>query len=147
MRAWSGRVTILAFAALALAGCAGSQTKGSEMDQRFAPCPESPNCVSSYATDELHAIDPLPLPPDEPMETLRGVVASFPRTATVVEDGDYLHATFTSLVFRFVDDVEFRIDRDAGVIHVRSASRVGYGDMGVNRRRVESIRERLRARN
>ncbi|MFW5814571.1 MAG: DUF1499 domain-containing protein [Spirochaetota bacterium] len=116
------------------------------MEQRFAPCPESPNCVSSFATDELHAIDPLPLPADDPMGTLRETVASFPRTKIVVEDGDYLHATFASLVFRFVDDVEFRIDREADVIHVRSASRVGYGDMGVNRRRVESIRERLEER-
>ena len=116
------------------------------MEQRFAPCPESPNCVLSFATDELHAIDPLPLPADDPMGALRDVVASFPRTKIVVEDGDYLHVTFTSLVFRFVDDVEFRIDREADVIHVRSASRVGYGDMGVNRRRVESIRERLKER-
>lgn len=146
MRSWSGSLAILAVAALSLAGCAGAQTKGTDMDQRFAPCPESPNCVSSFATDGLHAIDPLPLPADDPMGALRDVVASLPRTKIVVEDGDYLHATFASLVFRFVDDVEFRIDREAGVIHVRSASRVGYGDMGVNRRRVESIRERLKER-
>lgn len=144
MRAWSARLTPLACVALALVGCAGSQTKGHEMDQRFAPCPEAPNCVSSFATDDLHAIDPLPLPAGDAMQALRSVVDSFPRTRIVVEDGDYLHATFTSLVFRFVDDVEFRIDREAGVIHVRSASRLGYGDMGVNRRRVESIRERLK---
>ena len=150
MRSWSANpapfALVAVLVALALAGCAGAQTKGADMDQRFAPCPESPNCVSSYATGELHAIDPVPLPADDPMRALRDVVASLPRTKIVVEDGDYLHATFTSLVFRFVDDVEFRIDREAGVIHVRSASRVGYGDMGVNRRRVESIRERLRER-
>ena len=146
MRAWSAEVALLTIAALTLAGCAGAQTKGNDMDQRFSPCPESPNCVSSYATDELHAIDPLPVPSGDAMQVLREVVGSFPRTKIVVEEGDYLHATFTSLVFRFVDDVEFRIDREAGVVHVRSASRVGYGDMGANRRRVESIRERLTER-
>ena len=146
MRTLLASLTLVPISAILLAGCAGSQTKGNEMEQRFAPCPESPNCVSSYATDDLHAVDPLPLPGDDPMGTLREVVASFPRTKIVVEDRDYLHATFASLVFRFVDDVELRVDRDAGVVHVRSASRVGYGDMGVNRRRVESMRERLRAR-
>ncbi|MFW5718331.1 MAG: DUF1499 domain-containing protein [Spirochaetota bacterium] len=146
MRAWSASYAILAVAALTLAGCAGAQTKGDFMDKRFAPCPESPNCVSSYAADEPHAVDALPMPSGDAMQALREVVASFPRTKIVVEDGDYLHATFTSLVFRFVDDVELRIDREAGVVHVRSASRVGYGDMGANRRRVESIRERLEER-
>jgi len=74
---------------------------------------------------------------------LRRIVESFPRTTIVTVDGDYLHATFASRIFRFVDDVEFLVDRDAGVVHVRSASRVGYGDMGVNRRRVEEIRSLL----
>lgn len=116
------------------------------MNERFAPCPESPNCVSSYADDETHAIDPLPLPPEAAISVLEEVIRSFPRTEIVVVDGDYLHATFTSRIFRFVDDVELRINREAGVVHVRSASRVGYGDMGVNRRRVEAIRSRLKDR-
>ncbi len=115
------------------------------MEERFAPCPDSPNCVSSYADDELHGIPALPLSGSDPMETLVSAVESFPRTEIVTREGDYLHVTFTSLVFRFVDDVEFRIDREAGVIHVRSASRVGYGDMNVNRDRVESIRAKLEA--
>jgi uncharacterized protein (DUF1499 family) len=137
------RVFILLFV-IALAGCA-TTTEVFSMEERFAPCPDSPNCVSSYADDELHGIPALPLSGSDPMETLVSAVESFPRTEIVTREGDYLHVTFTSLVFRFVDDVEFRIDREAGVIHVRSASRVGYGDMNVNRDRVESIRAKLEA--
>ena len=63
-----------------------------------------------------------------------------PRTKVVRQDERYLHAEFTSALFRFVDDVELLLDADAGVVHVRSASRIRYSDMGANRRRVEAIR-------
>lgn len=143
-RPFTTRFAVLALAVgAAIAGCAGSQTREETMNERFAPCPSSPNCVSSYATDDLHAIDPLPLPAGDPIAVLRETVESFPRTEIVTVEDDYIHATFTSLIFRFVDDVELRVDREAGVVHVRSASRVGQGDLGVNRRRVETIRERL----
>jgi uncharacterized protein (DUF1499 family) len=115
------------------------------MDERLAPCPSSPNCVSSLASDAMHAIRPLPLPAADPIGVVRGIVESFPRTRVLQSDDGYLHATFASRIFRFVDDVEFLVDADAGVLHVRSASRVGQGDMGVNRRRVEAIRTRLAA--
>ena len=62
-----------------------------------------------------------------------------------IADESYIAATFSSKVFGFVDDVELRADAEAGVIHVRSASRVGRSDLGANRRRVESIRQRLPA--
>lgn len=124
------------------------------MIERFAPCPDSPNCVSSYADDEVHHVDPLPLPVGTEssapalvgaasLVAVRRALASMPRTKIVTEDGDYVHATCTSLVFRFVDDLELRLDRQQEVIHVRSASRVGYGDLGVNRRRVERLRSLL----
>ena len=113
---------------------------------RLAPCPDSPNCVSSLASDEVHEIDPLPLPTADPIAVVREIVESFPRTTIVAADDRYLHATFASRVFRFVDDVEFLVDEAAGVLQVRSASRLGYGDMGVNRGRVEEIRARLAAR-
>jgi len=133
-----------------MAGCTSSSGGGTggnaDPIDRFAPCPDSPNCVSSYATDEQHAIDPLPLPEQNAMTVLREIVASFPRTTVVTQEDDYLHVIFRSRVFRFPDDVEFLIDRAAGVIQVRSASRLGYGDMGVNRNRVESIRNLLRER-
>ncbi len=109
--------------------------------ERFAPCPSSPNCVSSQATDALHGIDPLPFV--ESVEQIAEIVRGISRTAIVEIDGDYLHATFTSRIFRFVDDVEFLIDREAGVTQVRSASRVGYGDINANRSRVEDLRGRM----
>jgi uncharacterized protein (DUF1499 family) len=63
----------------------------------------------------------------------------------ITETENYIHATFTSRIFRFVDDVEFYFMRDAPVIHVRSASRVGYSDLGVNRKRVEKIRQAFKS--
>lgn len=112
---------------------------------RFAPCPTSPNCVSSYAPadDPMHAIAALPLPNEPAIDALVAALESLPRVEILVRDDGYIHATQRSRIFRFVDDIELRIDRDASVVHVRSASRVGYGDMGVNRERVEELRRIL----
>lgn len=74
------------------------------------------------------------------MERLRQVLRAMPRVQIRSDRAGYLHAEFRSLILRFVDDVEFLIDVKAGVIHVRSASRLGYSDLGVNRSRVETIR-------
>jgi len=83
---------------------------------------------------------PLELPPAQAMERLKAILARRPRTEIVEEDAGYLHATETSALLRFVDDVEFELDGDAGEIHFRSASRVGWSDLGVNRRRMKEIR-------
>lgn len=111
------------------------------------PCPDTPNCVSSQAPagDTQHAIAPLRFTGDgrASWERLRRALGSMPRTRIVEDTGEYLRAEATSLVFRFVDDLECLLDRDASVIHVRSASRVGHGDLGVNRRRVERLRALL----
>ncbi|MGB0127832.1 MAG: DUF1499 domain-containing protein [Rhodocyclaceae bacterium] len=108
----------------------------------LAPCPDKPNCVNSFATDTRHAIAPLPYlgSGSAAMARLRAIVVPMPRTTIVVDRPDYLHVAFRSRVFRFVDDVEFLLDASEGVIHVRSASRLGHGDFGVNRDRVETIR-------
>jgi len=130
---------------LLCAACAGSAPPpGGGSAPR--PCPSSPNCVSSRTTDEAHRIEPLFFAGTaaEGLAAIRRVVLALPRTRIVDEAPGYLRAEFTSLVFRFVDDVEFAADEAAGVIHVRSASRVGSSDLGVNRRRVEDIRERLK---
>jgi uncharacterized protein (DUF1499 family) len=79
-------------------------------------------------------------------QRLREVIAARPRARIISETDTWLHAEFTSLVFRFVDDVEFLLDRDAGVIHCRSASRSGRSDFGVNRRRIEELRAAFAAR-
>jgi uncharacterized protein (DUF1499 family) len=105
-------------------------------------CPASPNCVSTQAADERHAIAPFRYRTSkaEAREVLKTVVRSLPRTTLVEEDESYLHYEFTSLLLRFVDDVEFLLDDETKTVHFRSASRTGYGDFGVNRRRMETIR-------
>jgi uncharacterized protein (DUF1499 family) len=114
------------------------------------PCPSSPNCVSTLAShaDTQHAIAPFLYQKSlaEAKELLKALIASLPRTRLIEEDGEYLHYEFTSLLIRFVDDVEFVFDEGSKTIHFRSASRVGYGDLGVNRRRMENIRSSLSGR-
>jgi uncharacterized protein (DUF1499 family) len=99
-------------------------------------------------TDTQHTIAPYRYQKSlaETKELLKATIASLPRTRLVEEDGEYLHYEFTSLLIRFVDDVEFVFDEDSKTIHFRSASRIGYGDLGVNRRRMEDIRSSLAGR-
>ena len=114
---------------------------------RLAPCPERPNCVSSLARDRAHRVEPLPLdgPVEQALERLREIIERMPR-AMVDEVGEaHLKARFRSRWFRFTDDLELAVDAPAGVIHIRSASRVGRSDLGVNRSRVEAIRSRYLA--
>jgi uncharacterized protein (DUF1499 family) len=111
-------------------------------DGQLSPCPGSPNCVSSRARDAEHAIEPLAFsdPPATAWQRLADIVKGMPRTKIVTETADYMHIEFTTALFRFTDDVELQLDEPAGVIHVRSASRAGYSDLGANRGRVEQIR-------
>lgn len=108
-------------------------------------CPKSPNCVSSQASDPEHSVAPLAYFGNraDAYARLKKVLTEMKRTAIVAEREDYLHVEARSLIFRFVDDVEFYFPVDANIIHVRSASRVGNSDMGVNRKRVEEIRKRF----
>ena len=113
------------------------------MSQRtLSVCPSSPNCVSTQASDESHAIAPFLYKKSraEAKEALKAIVASLPRTKLIEEDESYLHYEFTSLLLRFIDDVEFVLDETAKTVHFRSASRTGYSDLGVNRRRMEQVR-------
>ena len=128
-----------------LMGCTGTRPLGlGARDGKLLPCPSSPNCVSSQALDEEHRVAPLAYSGslDAAMKRLAAVIRSLPRTAVITDTGAYLHVEFTSALFRFVDDVEFLADDTAKVIHVRSASRLGTSDLGVNRRRIEEIRRR-----
>ena len=110
--------------------------------KQLRPCPSSPNCVSTQAQDEGPAIAPFRYRKSraEAKESLKAIVQAMPRTKLVEEDESYLHYEFTSLLLRFVDDVEFLFDDETKTIHFRSASRTGYGDLGVNRKRMEEIR-------
>ncbi len=116
------------------------------IDGHLAACPDSPNCVSTEANDREHRMESLSFDGSarEAMERIKAIVASFPRTTLVDERENYLHFEFTSALFRFVDDVEFLIDEPSGKIEFRSASRVGRGDLGANRRRMEQIASAFR---
>lgn len=109
----------------------------------LSPCPDKPNCVSSEAHDAAHLIEPFPVykNPQESLQIIVSIIQSMPRTTIVEETPTYIHAEFSSRVFRFVDDVEFLYNPDKNVIEVRSASRIGYSDFGVNRKRIETIRK------
>ena len=111
----------------------------------LSPCPSSPNCVSSDATDPSHRVAPfeLAIPSPEAWQTARSAVASLPRTVVVTQTPDYLHAECSSAFFGFVDDLELQLRAPERLIAVRSASRLGYGDLGVNRARVEELRALL----
>jgi len=109
------------------------------------PCPDSPNCVCSEAHSQKnieHAVQAIPAG-DGVWEALRRSMVDL-GGAIEFDDGDYLHATFVSPVFRYVDDVELRRDRSDERIHIRSASRAGRSDFGVNRNRVEQIVEGIK---
>jgi uncharacterized protein (DUF1499 family) len=110
---------------------------------RLKACPSSPNCVCSADSDKEHGIAPIAWnqSPAEAIAALKQVIQAMERTAIIVESGDYLQAEFTTKLMGYVDDVEFYV-KD-GVIQVRSASRLGKSDLGVNRQRVEAIRSAL----
>ncbi|HSO06580.1 MAG TPA: DUF1499 domain-containing protein [Pelomicrobium sp.] len=138
-------IALAAVAAMAAAGSAGALGIDGG---RLAPCPDSPNCVSSDATDPSHRIEPFRLAaaPEKAWAELQSVLGKMPRVTIAQRSADYLRAEFASAVFGFVDDVEFHLRAQDGVIAVRSASRTGYYDFGVNRRRVEDLRDALRQR-
>jgi uncharacterized protein (DUF1499 family) len=112
--------------------------------EHFAPCPDSPNCVSTQATSSEHQMKPLPWTgaTDEVVNRIKRAVGDqFARSRLVVDKPNYLRYEVTSLIFRFVDDVEFMIDPETRLVHFRSASRVGHSDLGANRRRMERFVE------
>ncbi len=107
----------------------------------LAPCPESPTCVSTQSDDEEHGMQTLSYVGSaaDARQRLLDIIAEMPRTRLIEATPTYIYAEFRTPTFRFVDDVEFYIDEEANVIHFRSASRLGYSDMGLNRRRMEEI--------
>jgi len=119
-------------------------------DGRLAPPKSSPNSVSSQAdaADAEHYIAPLPFKGNAPaaMAAARKAVEGMEGATIIRQEGGYLYAEFRTRIMRFVDDVEFVYDEKAGLIHVRSTSRLGRRDFGVNRARVEAIRGRIEGR-
>jgi uncharacterized protein (DUF1499 family) len=129
--------------ALAMFGPASALPASSA--ERLPACPASPNCVSSDADGERHGIAAFALvsPPEEAWRAARRAVAALPRTRIVAESDTVLRAECSSAMFAFVDDLELQLRPAQGIIAVRSASRIGWSDLGVNRHRVEAIRAAL----
>ncbi len=146
-------VALLAIAVLA-AGWSGlfAGTRPADLgvrDGRLAPCPPTPNCAASQAdpADAEHYVAPIRFHGDAQRAwvVLVDAVRGSGRAAIVAERPGYLHAEFTSRMLGFVDDVEFELDTGTRRIHVRSASRLGRSDFGVNRARIEAIRAKVAA--
>lgn len=111
-------------------------------DGSLSACPDSPNCVSTQGQDEIHQVEPLLLEGSEAEARARliAIIEEMPRATVIANEPNYIHAEFRSFVWGFVDDVEFFIDEEQGMIHNRSASRLGYSDLDVNRNRYEEIK-------
>lgn len=139
---------MLAFTIMFMQCSTDPKMKPGGKGRELSPCPKSPNCVSSLSEDESHYVKPLAYEGavEKAKKKLIGVISSMKRSEIVAAEDNYLHATFVSFLFRFVDDVEFYFDNDRRIIHVRSASRTGYSDLGINRKRVEEIRKRFMSR-
>jgi uncharacterized protein (DUF1499 family) len=116
---------------------------GETREGGLEPCPASPNCISTLSNDPDKYMNPLPCADSsvQSRQILLSIIKTMPRSKIVMEEGNYIHAEFRSLIFRFVDDVEFLLDEKEKVIHFRSASRTGYSDLGVNRKRMQKISE------
>ncbi|PCJ11441.1 MAG: hypothetical protein COB04_19115 [Gammaproteobacteria bacterium] len=116
---------------------------------KFAPCPNSPNCASSQEDSVLHYVEPIPFVGNivETMDRIRNVLEKdMDRIVVRVYETDYIYAEAQTAALHFVDDVEIYCVNDEEVCHIRSASRIGYSDLGVNLSRVKEIRQRVSSR-
>ena len=118
------------------------------MNPPLQPCPSSPNCVCSDERSTLHGIEPLRPTQSVALawQALSEYLQTQPNVTIVTREPDYLGTEFRTRILRFVDDVEFEARTDQGIIAMRSASRIGYSDLGANRHRLEKLRAALAAR-
>lgn len=125
-------------------GCTGTRPNylGIKTD-KLNNCPATPNCITSFAdpTDTVHYRSPVTYkkPLVEAYKILKERLEQSPRTKIIQENSNYIYTEFTSLIMRYVDDVEFYFDEKNKLLHFRSASRLGKSDLGVNRKRIESL--------
>ncbi len=117
------------------------------VDGKLAPCPASPNCVSTQAdpSDKEHYIQPIHYATarQQAKETLLSAIMEIKKVTVITNTDDYIYAEFRTALMNFTDDVEFYFPENEPVIYFRSASRIGYGDMGTNRKRMEDVRKRF----
>jgi len=129
----------------ALACAAKTRPALGVVDGKLAPCPSAPHCVTTQIESGIHAAAPIhySMSRDEARQRLVSIIQSMPGAEVLTVSKDYLLARFTSQRFKFVDDLEVYLDDRDKLAHFRSASRSGYWDLGVNRRRVEEIRKQF----
>lgn len=135
------------FLLVLIVSCTGKPSETQLLDGKLRPCPDRPNCVSSEEIKAPAQVEPLSFqgPPDVAWARIKETIRY--AGGEIEQEGDtYLRATFASRLFRFVDDVELRMDAAENHIHIRSASRLGYSDLGVNRKRVEKLRDLFQRR-
>jgi len=142
------KILVVLINLILLTGCSGTMPNLGINNSKLAPCPKTPNCVSSQAHDEEHYIEPIhyEVTQQEARDRLMQIIQSEKRTSILTDHSNYIRVEFTSALFRFVDDIEFYFPNEESeekVIHVRSASRVGSSDFGVNRKRIERIRSKF----
>lgn len=136
----SGLMTMFVMGSVSGAGLEGLGAT----ENQLAPCPDSPNCVSTQTESKRHAMAPLPyLQTREASRTrILNILKGMKRMEIVKVTDFYIHVEFRTALWGFVDDVEFLFDEASRVVHFRSASRAGYYDFGLNRRRMKEISER-----
>jgi uncharacterized protein (DUF1499 family) len=114
------------------------------INNKFKPCPKTPNCVSTMAPkeDKKHFITPISYnsSQEEAVEKMIQIINSLKGTTITVKDINYMHVIFSTMLLRFKDDVEFYFDDSSKIIHFKSASRIGSSDLGTNRKRMEKIK-------
>jgi len=135
---------LILIAAFITVGCRGTRPLDLGYGSgHLVDCPSRPNCVSSRAAEGADFfIEPFFVgeTPEASLEAIEKIILSLPRTRITERESHYLRAEFESLVFRFVDDLEFLVAKDSNLVHIRSASRLGHSDLGANRKRIEDIR-------
>lgn len=144
----SRQVTIVLASLFIFTGCTGKVPELGVENGKLKQCPNTPNCINSQAKDEKQYIEPIFFddPPGKAKESILRALDELEGSQVVAVEDNYIRAEFSSKIFRFIDDVELYFP-DRGekqlVVHIRSASRVGYSDLGVNRKRIEKIRRKI----
>lgn len=139
--------TVVVMASAILSACAGTPPENLGVhDGKLQECPDSPNCVCTQSASDSHRVMPLTVAADVErnavMTAVTEVVETFDRATIISQEADYLRAEFATRM-GFVDDVEFYFDGSGRQLHFRSASRLGHSDMGLNRKRYETLRGEL----
>lgn len=130
---------LLSLTLLTLTAC--SQGVTTMTDRTSLPCGDKPNCVSTQDAREKHQLAPFTLASSTSIDAIEAAVLQLPGAKTAVKEQDYLRIEYTSKIMRFVDDLELRIEGEQ--LLVRSESRMGYSDFGVNRKRADQLRTLL----